>query len=347
MIALEAARTALIVVDMQNDFCSPQGFFGRAGHDVAPCRSPIPAIATLLAHCRTTGVRAVFTRTVLPAGESEPARHRIRPERDRAFPREGLCQPGSAGAEIVAELAPAPGEAVVDKRRYSAFYGTELEERLRAWGIDTLLICGVTTNACVDSTVRDAYFRGFDVVVAADAVAAYEPHLHAAALENLRLLFGAVETSQSIIDGLSGAGPAGDPTPARAGRVDLYAPEQAGSSGPFSHGVAVDAGRLVFVSGQVARNRDGSVEGVGDPARQTDKLLDNMEYVLAQAGCGLDDVVSVTIYVTHIEDVVAIHRVRERRFGANRPASTLVQVERLVHPDFRVEITAVALGRRP
>ena len=126
-------------------------------------------------------------------------------------------------------------------------------------------------------------------------------------------------------------------------RTDLYAPELAPSSGHFAHGVAVRGGRTIYVSGQVARNRDGSVEGVGDPARQTEKLLENMRYVLAQAGASLADVVQVVVYVRHMEDVPAIHAVRERVFGDCRPASTLVEVSQLRHPDFLVEISAIAV----
>lgn len=202
MIALRPETTALLVIDLQNDFCAEDGFFARAGQAVGPCRAAIPTIARLTEACRSRGVRIVFTRTILDAGEDEPQRHRIRPERDHAVPRRGLCRPGSRGAEIVAELKPRAEDEVVDKRRYSAFYGTDLEQRLHALGIDTLIVSGVTTNACVDSTVRDAYFRGLDVVVVSDAVAAFEPHLHASTLENLGLLFGAVASSAEVLEGL-------------------------------------------------------------------------------------------------------------------------------------------------
>ena len=126
-------------------------------------------------------------------------------------------------------------------------------------------------------------------------------------------------------------------------RQDIYAPELAPSSGHFAHGVAVEGGRTIYVSGQVARNADGSVEGVGDPARQTEKLLANMRCVLAQAGATLADVVQVIVYVTRMEDVPQIHAVRERCFGDCRPASTLVEVSRLRHPDFLVEMAAIAV----
>lgn len=112
-------------------------------------------------------------------------------------------------AAVVDELAPREGEVVLDKTRYSAFYKTDLEERLRSLGIETLIVCGVTTNICVESTVRDAFFRDIRVVVPSDATAAVTPELHEGALRCFEYGFGQVATVAEIEEALGAAAEAG------------------------------------------------------------------------------------------------------------------------------------------
>lgn len=191
--------TCVVVVDMQNDFCAPEGFFARVGADVSACVDTIPRIAWLLTAARRNNVPVVYTRMSNPADNMLPAQHRILPLRDRASARTAVCVTGSWGADVIAELTPHSGDLVIDKAQYSAFFRTDLEAQLRDQGIDTLVIVGATTNACIDSTVRDAYFRGFDVVVVADAVASYEQSIHQSTLTNIDLLFGAVARSDYVM----------------------------------------------------------------------------------------------------------------------------------------------------
>ena len=114
--------------------------------------------------------------------------------------------------------------------------------------------------------------------------------------------------------------------------------------GIMSQGVEVPAGKMVFVSGQVARDLDGSVAGVGDITTQTRKVLQNMQSVLVESGATMDDVVKVTVFVTNLEQhFAAIHKVRGEFFKSDYPASTMVEVKSLVHEDMLIEIEAIAV----
>jgi ureidoacrylate peracid hydrolase len=106
-------------------------------------------------------------------------------------------------AEIVDELAPQPGDRVIDKTRYSAFYGTDLEAQLSALSVDTLIVCGVTSNVCVESTVRDAFFRDIRIIVPSDATAAVTPEMHASALRNFEYSFGPVVTTDDLVTAMA------------------------------------------------------------------------------------------------------------------------------------------------
>jgi len=124
----------------------------------------------------------------------------------------------------------------------------------------------------------------------------------------------------------------------------LQSAKLAASGGIMSHGVEVEAGKMVFVSGQVARDPDGSVVGVGDITAQTRKVLQNMQAVLAESSATMDDVVKITVFVTNLEmHFAAIHQVRGEFFKSDYPASTMVEVKSLVHEDMLIEIEAIAV----
>ena len=124
----------------------------------------------------------------------------------------------------------------------------------------------------------------------------------------------------------------------------LQSAKVAAPGGIMSQGVAVPAGKMVFVSGQVARDPDGSIVGVGDVAVQTRKVLQNMQAVLAESGATMDDVVKVTVFVTNLQQhFAAIHQVRGEFFKSDYPASTMVEVKSLVHEDMLIEIEAIAV----
>jgi ureidoacrylate peracid hydrolase len=204
--ALDPRSLALLVVDMQNDFCHEQGFFARAGHDVSPCRAAAEQTGRLVPDVRRSGVPVIWTRMI--AGEQPELK--LAPIRFRA-PRESgefvegvggtlLFAPGSWGAELVDGLPVEPGDLVVDKPTYDALFATGLEEELRRRGVDTLAVAGVTSHCCVDATVRAAFVRGFNVLVLSDCVAAFgaEQHLNDATLEVLALLFAVVAPAAAL-----------------------------------------------------------------------------------------------------------------------------------------------------
>jgi nicotinamidase-related amidase len=181
-VRVDPARTALIVVDMQNDFVRPQGSL-----TVPDAEATIPAIAGLLELARANGMRVVFSQDTHRDDDPE---WRIWPEHARE---------GSWGWEIVGELAPAEGETVLPKVRYDVFYGTPLDHLLRLWGVDTLVICGTVANICVHYTAASAALRWYDVVIPRDAVSALEPFDLEASLRQTAFLFaGRVTTAGGI-----------------------------------------------------------------------------------------------------------------------------------------------------
>lgn len=205
---------ALLVVDMQNGFCHPEGSYGRMGFETARYRSVVPAIAQLLQEFRERNLPILFTKATREASGIDclDRVHAILPasrrERIRRFP---LCVRGTWDADVLDELAPADGDLVVEKRRDSAFQDTELAMWLRALRVDTLLICGIDTYICVESTLRDGFNRGYDVVLVEDAVASTRPELHRATLEGARDAFGLVLPVVSVPGFLDETDPAPAP----------------------------------------------------------------------------------------------------------------------------------------
>ncbi len=157
-VKLDPATTALVIIDMQNDFVRDEGTLQVAG---AP--ATIPAISRLLGLARDSGMRVVFSQDTHDPGDPEFA----------IWPEHALR--GSWGWEMIDELAPRDGELVVRKVRYDAFYGTELDHMLSLWKIKTILLCGTVANICVHYTAASAALRWYDVVIAKDAVSAVEP----------------------------------------------------------------------------------------------------------------------------------------------------------------------------
>ena len=196
-IELDARRTALLVVDVQNDFCHSNGFFAGFGFDVRPCGEVASRIAPVVAAARRLGMPVVWTMST----NSDPPVHRLQPARFRRPRDDGRPPdqfvPGSWGWRIVDELRAEPSELVVEKPRYDAFLRTALEDGLREREISTVVVTGVITNCCVDTTARSAFMRGFDVLVLEDCVATFaeERDLHDASLRNLAQLFAVVAGS--------------------------------------------------------------------------------------------------------------------------------------------------------
>lgn len=182
-------RTAVLVIDMQVDFATAEGAMGQAGADLSSVPAALAAAERLVQSARAAGAPVVFVGLqTAPWTDSLAWRERTRRRGGDPEQESAVCRIGTPGADFVGPT-PLPGEIVVGKARYSGFVGTDLDERLRRLGVDTLVVCGLTTECCVDCTVRDAFQLDYYVFVPADACAAYDPELHTGALRALELNF--------------------------------------------------------------------------------------------------------------------------------------------------------------
>lgn len=192
---LSPESSALLVIDMQNDFCAPGGYIDTImGKDVSSAAAIVDAIAALAASARAADVPVFWVR-------ADYTRHRIPPPMQVKLQARGItsdcCVPGTWGSDWFG-VAPQPHEPVFTKHTYSGFHGTGLHETLQARGIRTIVFTGVQTHICVETTLRAAHTLGYYCVVAEDAVASHSPAEHAATLANVRFLFGDVCPSTTL-----------------------------------------------------------------------------------------------------------------------------------------------------
>jgi biuret amidohydrolase len=201
------AAAALLIIDMQRDFLEPGGFGAALGNDVAQLRSAIAPTQRVLAACRAAGIMVVHTREGHRPDLSDlaPAK-RVRGKFATGIgdpgPMGRILVRGEPGHDIIPELAPLAGEPVVDKPGKGAFYATDLEAMLRGRGIRQLIVCGVTTEVCVNTTVREANDRGFDCLVLADCTGSYFPEFQQAGLAMIKAqggIFGFVAPSDALL----------------------------------------------------------------------------------------------------------------------------------------------------
>ena len=191
---LRPGHSAVLVIDMQNDFCARDGFVEKVvGKDVSACRAVVEPIMELVGSARRVGVpvlwiKANYDPDKVPAGM-------LAKQREKSLVV--CCGTGSWGAEFY-QVTPLPGEAVIEKNCFSAFQGTNLDVRLHNGQIRTLVFAGVQTNVCVETSLRDAVSRGFHAVLASDCVASHTPPLHDATIANTRFLFGDVLERKEI-----------------------------------------------------------------------------------------------------------------------------------------------------
>lgn len=206
----DPAHCALLIIDMQRDFLEPGGFGAALGNDVTQLHRAIAPCAALLAASRAAGLLVIHTREGHRPDLSDcpPAKLTRSPPGMRIGddgPMGRILVRGEAGHDIIPELAPAPGEVVLDKPGKGAFWATDLENILRNRGIEALLVAGVTTEVCVSTTVREANDRGFRCAVISDACASYFPEFHAAALAMIHAqggIFGWVAPAAAAITAL-------------------------------------------------------------------------------------------------------------------------------------------------
>ncbi len=202
-------RTALILIDPQNDFLHPEGWYALRGVDIEHMRRCIEPIKQLVAACRQHHVPIIWTRHGFRNAEDGGWLVSMRP-----FLRDGGLRVGTWGYAVLEELGPREEDRYVEKNRLSAFYQTNLELQLRAISAETVLICGVLTNQCVAATSKDAMFRDFKPIVIEEATGTTLPHLHAPALEMMQVGWAEVRDLQTTLDGLRALGARHDPVPA-------------------------------------------------------------------------------------------------------------------------------------
>lgn len=188
--------TAIVVVDVQNDFCHPHGVSAKKGHDVSAAVEMAPRLQSLLSDARAVGMPIVFIQTTHDESVDSHVWNTRGGDVDTAayLPN---CYTGSWGADFYL-VHPEGDDRIVNKHRYSAFAGTDLDIVLRTAGIESLLFTGVATNVCVESTLRDGLFLDYNVSLIEDCCAAYTPALHQGTIENVRGGFGAVVTSVEL-----------------------------------------------------------------------------------------------------------------------------------------------------
>jgi ureidoacrylate peracid hydrolase len=193
------ARTALVIIDMQVDFAAPEGRLGQWGVDLSTVPPALEKAQALADSARKAGAPVVFVGLFTrPETDSGAWRERMRRRGGDPDSDSGLCRADDVGSDWYGPK-PLPGEAVVQKARYSGFHDAPLDSVLKDLGVDTLVVAGLTTECCVDCTVRDAFHLDYHVFVAADACAAYEADVHTASLKALELNCAIlVETDQVI-----------------------------------------------------------------------------------------------------------------------------------------------------
>ena len=188
---------ALVVVDVQNDYCHDNGALNQFGRSVSDIRRMVPRLKEVVEKARQTRVPVIHVRMAnneLTKSDAYLEHRSRRSGRDRQ-----VCEEGTWGADFY-EIKPEPGESVVTKHRYSAFVNTNFETILRAQGVRTLILGGVTTDVCVESTARDAFMRDYHVLFLSDCTGVDDPRVQEAVLERINRYFGRVVSSAEVIE---------------------------------------------------------------------------------------------------------------------------------------------------
>jgi nicotinamidase-related amidase len=210
-VSIDVDRTALVIIDMQRDFLEPGGFGEALGNDVSRLNAAVGPCMALLESARDNGLFVIHTREGHRADMADAPKAKV--ERGAPSLRIGDSGPmgrilirGEPGHDIVPDLYPRPGESVIDKPGKGAFFATDLHLILQNRGIENLIVCGVTTEVCVNTTVREANDRGYRCIVPSDCCASYFQEFHDVALRMIKAqggIFGWVSDSARVIEALS------------------------------------------------------------------------------------------------------------------------------------------------
>jgi len=200
----EIAKTALLIVDMQRDFCAQGGFGEALGNDISPTKAIIPTVETILYAARAAGMFIVHTREGHRSdlADCPPAKKRRSPAIGEKGPMGRILIRGEYGHDIVDELTPLEGEPIIDKPGKGSFYKTDLELILQNRDIESLIVCGVTTHVCVHTTIREANDRGYECLMIEDGTAAFDFSDHEAAIRMINQqggIFGWTTTSAELL----------------------------------------------------------------------------------------------------------------------------------------------------
>ena len=202
---VDPSTSALLIVDVQNDFCHSGGILGKRGVDMGPLQAILPHLQRLMEEARSIGIPVVNFRVAQTEGSEWPAflrleRYKCNTQFHDAETYERLCNEGTWGAEIHEAVVPKPGDVVITKNRYGGFTGTNLDLILRNLGVKTLIMTGIATNVCVESTAREGFMLDYNVVLVDDACGATSPEEHEGTLLNTRIYFGRVATTDEVLN---------------------------------------------------------------------------------------------------------------------------------------------------
>jgi len=210
-LSIDLGKSALVIIDMQRDFLEPGGFGEALGNDVSLLQAAVAPCKAVLAAARRLGMLVIHTREGHRPDLTDAPPHKV--ERGDPATRIGAAGPmgrilvrGEPGHDIIPELYPLKSEPVIDKPGKGAFYQTDLELMLKNRGIDTLFVCGVTTEVCVNTTIREANDRGFRCIALSDCCGSYFPEFHQAGLAMIKAqggIFGSVAGSKQFLGSLS------------------------------------------------------------------------------------------------------------------------------------------------
>jgi ureidoacrylate peracid hydrolase len=200
---LHPEHTALVVIDVQNDFCAGQGMMAVEGFDMTFVQSMAARLPQLLDCARAADVLVVFVRNIYNASPnlylSDVWLEQAARKREGSYVTRPVCVANSWGADFFADVRPLATEAIVTKHRYSAFHNTDLETILRANGIRTVVLSGCATNVCVETSAREAFLRDYYVVIAEDGTAGYALEKHESTLKTIDLYFGEVASIADVV----------------------------------------------------------------------------------------------------------------------------------------------------